>query len=257
MTAAFRRWVDRMALMLPFEESLWRSAGVDARYVGHPAFEARSLPREAARAKLGMTPFAEGVAILPGSRPHEVRRLLVPMIDAYERVRADRASVDARVIVAASLDPKTRAWIAALCTARRMPFMDADPQEGAMAFLRAFDVALCASGTVALEAALARVVPVIAYRAGIATEIAARLFMRTAHVALPNILLERRAFAELLQRDARAERIADAVSDALDRRVVLAEACDEVIATLGDSRTPSIAVARMIAPWIGGRARAA
>ena len=64
--------IDRMALMLPFEEVIWRAAGVDARYVGHPAMETRVLPRPMARARLGMTPFAEGVAILPGSRPHEV-----------------------------------------------------------------------------------------------------------------------------------------------------------------------------------------
>jgi lipid-A-disaccharide synthase len=245
-------FVDRMALMFPFEERIWRAAGVDARYVGHPAMETRLLARPAARARLGMTPFAEGVAILPGSRPHEVRSLLVPMMDAYERVRADRASVDARVLVASSLDTETRSWTRSICETRRVPWTDVDPREGANALLGAFDVALCASGTVTLEAALARAVPVIAYRAGRATALAARLFLRSPHVGLPNVLLQRRAFTELLQGDARADRIADALADALDRRGPLLGACDEVTAMLGERRTPSAAVAEMLSPWLGG-----
>jgi lipid-A-disaccharide synthase len=252
-----RRWIDRMALMLPFEEPLWRAAGVDAHYVGHPALEVTPLDRDTTRQSLGMTPFAAAVAVLPGSRPHEVRQLLVPMLDAYERVRSDRASVDARVLVAASLDASTRAWTRALCTLRRVPTFDVDPCVGAMGVLPAFDVALCASGTVTLEAALARAVPIIAYRVGLATELTARVFVRTPHVALPNVLLGRRAFVELVQRDARAERIADALCEALDRRDELLAACAQVEAALGSKRTPSISVAKMLAPWLGATPRAA
>ncbi len=256
-TAALRRCVDRMAVMLPFEAPLWRAAGVDAHYVGHPSRETEPLDRDAARRTLAMTPYAPAVAILPGSRPHEVRRLLTSMLDGYERVRADRASVDARVLVASSLDGATRDWVRVLCKARRVGTFDVDPQIGAMSVLRAFDASLCASGTASLEAALSRAVPVIAYRVGITTELAARMLVTTPHVALPNVLLRRRAFTELLQRDVQPARIAQALADALDRRAVLAVACDEVEATLGDERTPSVAVARMLAPWLGVRANAA
>jgi lipid-A-disaccharide synthase len=254
---ALRRSVDRMAVVLPFEAPIWRDAGIDAHYVGHPALETRPLDRAAARAALGMTPYAAAVAVLPGSRPHEVRRLLVPMLDAYERVRSDRASVDARVIVASSLDDATRRWLQALCASRRIATFDVDPRIGAMGVLRAFDATLCASGTASLEAALARAVPVIAYRVGLTTELAARMLLTTSHVALPNVLLGRRAFTELLQRDAHAQRIAQALADALDRRPTLVAACDAVEATLGEQRTPSVVVAQMLAPCLGTRARAA
>jgi lipid-A-disaccharide synthase len=252
-----RRTIDRMALMLPFEEALWRKAGVDAHYVGHPCVETTPLDRSAARGALGMTPFASAVAILPGSRPHEVRRLLVPMLEAYERVRADRASVDARVLVAPSIDGATRAWVQRTCAARHLGTFDVDPYVGATSILSAFDAALCASGTASLEAALARAVPIVAYRVALATELAARALVRTAHVALPNVLLGRRAFAELLQRDARAPRIADALADALDRREQLLLECDCVEAALGAPKAPSASVARMLAPWLGVRALAA
>ncbi len=254
---SLRPSVDRMAVVLPFEEALWRRAGVDAHYVGHPALETPRLGRDPARRALGMTPFAAAVAVLPGSRPHEVRRLLAPLLDAYERVRSDRASVDARVLLAASLDGSTRSWARALCMERRVETFDVDPRLGAMNVLPAFDVSLCASGTASLEAALARAVPIVAYRVGLATELTARLLVRTPHVALPNVLLGRRAFPELLQRDVRADRLTEALADALDHRASLLGACDEVEALLGRGRTPSLAVARMLSPWLGVRACAA
>ncbi|MDP9000544.1 MAG: hypothetical protein M3O46_10580 [Myxococcota bacterium] len=244
------RWIDGMALMLPFEQPIWQAAGADAQYVGHPAMETTPLDRGVARQALGMTPFAAAVAVLPGSRPHEVRRLLVPMLDAYERVRADRASVDARVLMAASLDAATRDWTRGVCKARYVSTFDVDPCLGAMEVLRAFDVALCASGTVTLEAALANAIPVVCYRVGLATELTARLFVRTPHIALPNVLLGRRAFAEILQRDVVAGRLANRLANALDQRAELVKACGEVKSALGPALTPSLSVARWLAPWL-------
>ncbi len=92
---------------------------------------------------------------------------------------------------------------------------------------------------------------------GLATELAARALLRSEHVALPNVLLGRRAFTELLQRDVRVDRLSAALADALDRRAQLVANCDEVEARLGDARKPSAAVAAMLAPWLGARARAA
>jgi lipid-A-disaccharide synthase len=244
-------------VVLPFEEPLWQRAGVDAHYVGHPSLETTRLDHETARRVLGMTPLAAAIAILPGSRPHEVRRLLPAMLEAYRRVCADRASVDARVLVASSLDAATRRWLGARCAEQRVPTFDVDAYTGALTVLPAFDVALCASGTASLEAVLARAIPVVAYRVGLATELTARALVRTPHVALPNVLLGRRAFAELLQRDVRADRLAAAAADALDRRPALLEACDEVERTLGGAAAPSVAVARMLTPWLGARSFAA
>jgi len=92
---------------------------------------------------------------------------------------------------------------------------------------------------------------------GLATELTARLLVRTPHVALANVLLGRRAFAELLQRDVRADRLASALADALDQRPELLTACNEVETLLGSERAPSLTVARMLSPWLGVRAHAA
>ncbi len=252
---SIRPAIDRLAVMLPFEEGLWRRHGVDAHYVGHPALEVRGRGREEARMMLGLTARAETVAILPGSRPHEVRRLLGPMLDAYERVRRDRASVDGRVLLASSLDESTRRHAVALAEAYRVPVHPADARLGASVVLPAFDAAICASGTASLEATLARAIPVVAYRVGLAAELAARHLMTTRYVALPNVLLGRAAFPELLQRQARPARIAVALARVLESRAKMLAACAEVEAVLGPRRTPSREVARMLLPWLTGPGR--
>jgi lipid-A-disaccharide synthase len=252
---ALRPHVDRMAVMLPFEEPLWRERGVDAHYVGHPAREIPMLTRTEARRALGLTDLASTIAILPGSRPHEVTSLLAPMLDAAERVRQDRASIDTRVLLASSLDRSTRRWARDLAARHGVSSFDVRAADGAGAVLPAFDVALTASGTAALEAVLARAVPVIAYRVGLATEAIARLLVRTPHYALPNVLLERRAFPELVQRDVTAGSLARAIARSLDARDELLLACDEVERVLGDRKTPSHAVAAMLRPWLRSAAR--
>ncbi|MGO8991740.1 MAG: lipid-A-disaccharide synthase [Polyangiaceae bacterium] len=245
-----RRTVDRMAVMLPFEEALWRERGVDAEYVGHPARETRSLTRTEAREALGLTPYARAVALLPGSRPHEVKRLLGPMLEAYERVRHDRGSIDGRVLLAPSLDEATRVWALEAASKLGVEVVEVDGRVGAAPCLRAFDASLCASGTAALEAALARAVPVIVYRVDLLTELAARRLLRTPQIALPNVLLGRAAFAELVQREVQPKKIAQALARALDARTSLVRACDAVDEALGPRHRPSSDVARMLRPWL-------
>jgi lipid-A-disaccharide synthase len=245
-----RRTIDRMAVMLPFEEALWRERGVDAHYVGHPACEAAPMGRTEAREALGLTPYAKTVAILPGSRPHEVERLFGPMLTAYEKLRNDRASIDGRVLLASSLDDRTRDRAMELARRLEVEVVDVDARVGIGPCLRAFDAALCASGTAALEAALARAVPVVVYRVDLMTELAARALLRTSQVALPNVLLGRSAFPELLQRDVEPRKIAQALARAIDARTSLVRECDAVDRVLGERRSPSRDVARMLEPWL-------
>ncbi len=262
----FRRHLDRLAVMLPFEEPLWRSIGADAHYVGHPALEERvgratrtetlapdGEERAAARELLGMTPRAWAIGILPGSRPHEVRRLLAPMLAGYEAVRRDRASVDARILLAPSLDEGTREWARATARSFRVDVADVDARAGTSYALPAFDAALCASGTASLECVLARAVPVVCYRASVATELAARAFLRTRFLALPNVLLDRAAFPELVQRGCTQERIAESLAAVLDERDARVAACAEVERSLASKNGASEEVAQMLAPWLGAR----
>jgi len=121
---------------------------------------------------------------------------------------------------------------------------------GAVDILSAFDVVLCASGTASLEAALAHAPPVVVYRVDAATHVVARFLLQSPHIALPNVLLGRRAFVELLQGDASAERMTVEVDRALANRSDLLRACDATAALLACDHLPSTNVADMLERWL-------
>ena len=140
-----------------------------------------------ARRALGMTPYAAAVAILPGSRPHEVRRLLVPMLDAYEQLRASaRASTRAFFWRRASTPRRaTGCALDAPSDASRLRRRPASRRDA-----RAPRVRRRRSARRAPRRSKPRSrgpVPIVAYRVGLTTELAARMLVRTPHVALPNV----------------------------------------------------------------------
>ena len=208
-----------------------------------------------------MTPFAAAVAILPGSRPHEVRT--PARADARRlraRARRPRERRRARPRRAQPRRARRARGCASVCATRRVRDVRRRPARWARcACCRAFDVALCASGTASLEAALARAVPVVAYRVGLATELTARA-------------LRPHAARRAAERAARAARVPGAPAarrprrparrarspDALDRRRALLAACDEVEALLGGTGRAVRRTSRACSsPWLGVSARAA
>lgn len=247
------RLVDTMAVVLPFEEAMWRGHGVDARYVGHPSLEAAGATREHARAALGIAAGASAVALLPGSRSHEVRRLLPAMLEAAGALHA-RRDVEAHLMLSDGLDAATRRRAHDAARTARVPVHvhGVPVADGAAATLRAFDAVLCASGTASLEAAVANAPPVVAYKIDFMSALVARALVRTPHIALPNVLLDRRAFPELLQRRAQGDAMAIEVERLLaghPRAAALAD-CAAVRAVLGDVHEPSRRVADMACAWL-------
>jgi lipid-A-disaccharide synthase len=208
---------DRMAVILPFEEALWREAGHSAVYVGHPALADPPMDRQAARGALGLDERARAIAVLPGSRAGEVLRLAEPLVGAAAKLLDQGHASTARVILAPGLDARARDRALTFAGRARIDVVDPDPERGAAPLLSAFDLALTASGTASLEAALAGAPPVVAYRMDPIAFAIARRLVRTPFVALPNVLLRRAAFPELLQRDANADRVARAGRDLLAR----------------------------------------
>lgn len=246
-----RRAADRLAVILPFEEPLWRQLGADARYVGHPALDETRLGRVHARAKLSIAKTATSVAVLPGSRPAEVRRHLEPMLDAIRQLQQSDRELEARVLLAPSLDRNTLAW--AQRSAEASGVRLAESPMATTSLLPAFDIALASSGTATLQCALAQVPPVVVYRAPPLLGLLARALVHLEHIALPNIVLGRRAFPELVQRDATATKIASAARHNLRQRRELRAACLEVDHALrhprhGTENAPS-RVAGMMKPW--------
>lgn len=230
------RACDRMAVVLPFEEPLWRDAGARATYVGHPAFELVGRTRTD-RAQTS-TPR---VALLPGSRDAEVRRHLPLMLEAV----AQRAR-HAELVLAESLSPEATRWARSEATKLGI-HVSAGLARTALA---GCDAALAASGTATLECVAAGVPPVIIYRTDPLTWMVAKHSVTVPWVALPNIVLGERAFIELLQRDATATALAGALDEVLGAREHYRALCSRVRTRLRGRPAPSARVADMIAPWL-------
>jgi lipid-A-disaccharide synthase len=213
-----RRMKDRVSHLLvlfPFEESLYRDAGVDVTFVGHPL--ADEIPehadRAAAREQLRLPANVPVVAILPGSRQSELEMMSGPFIETAKLLHARLPAVRFAVPL---VTRETREQFEAELyrhDARDLPMalLFGHSREA----LAACDVALAASGTVTLEAALTRRAMVIAYRVAPLSYLIARRLIRVPHVGLPNILCGEPVVPEFLQEDATPENLAQALGNLL------------------------------------------
>jgi lipid-A-disaccharide synthase len=241
------RVVDRMLCILPFEERFYEGTGVSARFVGHP-FAERALPGDVAsyRTALGLPSGRTTVALLPGSRRSEIARILPPMLEAAERIRALHPDVQFVIPVALTLSEESLRPALARHSGLdvRLVAGRADESVGAS------DAVLVKSGTSTLETALMNRPMVVVYKMAWLSYWVARLLVRMSHFALVNILAGRTVVPELLQQEASPARMAAEIerllSDPGARRAQL-DGLAEVRRSLGEP-----GAARRVAEEIAG-----
>ncbi|HEX8169474.1 MAG TPA: lipid-A-disaccharide synthase [Thermoanaerobaculia bacterium] len=216
--------VDRMIVIFPFEEAFYRKHGVPVTYVGNPLVE--QLAHVQRRATSG---GALRIALLPGSRTQEVETLLPPMLDAVAILRAER-EVDAYIIQAPTI---SREKLQRIVDEKRVnvPIIAHDREAVAAA-----DVALSASGTATLEAAVLGTPVVVMYRLNRATYLLGRKLVNLPHWSLVNIIAEREVVPELIQDQVNGARIAEEVRKivAPERYATIVAELDAVRAQLGE-----------------------
>jgi lipid-A-disaccharide synthase len=190
------RVVDRMLLLFDFEEAIYRKAGVDVRWVGHPLADQIPDP--------GMLPREAGlVGLLPGSRPKEVARLL-PIL-ARSAVRISSARPGTRFVVAPT--PSVSLGLVKDILARVGLEAEVRPG-GARDLMRSAELLLIASGTATLEAALCRAPMVVVYKVSPVTALIGRALIRMKEFALANILSGGGTVPECIQERATPEIVA-------------------------------------------------
>ncbi|MEO5699773.1 MAG: lipid-A-disaccharide synthase [Casimicrobiaceae bacterium] len=212
--------VDRLLALFPFEPPLYKDSGLAVTFVGHPLAQqsADETSRRAARERLRLGRTSGIVALLPGSRVGELDMHADLLLDTAALLHAERA--DLRFVVPLGTRATRDRFELAL---RRRPdaALPITVLYGhATDALQAADVALVASGTATLEAALARCPHVIYYRVNALT---ARLVGRrllVPWVGLPNVLAGRFVVPELLQENANAHNLAQAVLNLYDDMLV-------------------------------------
>lgn len=205
-----RAAADRVLCLFPFEEAFLAGEGIPAAYVGHPLADRIPMhtDRKACRRALGLDPDGLTVAMLPGSRANEVARLAAVLVEAAEWLAVRRERI--RFLVPL-VDAATRKLFdEALAGAPSR--LEWHLYEGrAREVMGAADAIVLASGTATLEALLIKRPMVITYRTSALTYQVMRRMLHVAHVGLPNLLAGRSLVPELLQTEARPERLGAAV----------------------------------------------
>ncbi|MCX7716876.1 MAG: lipid-A-disaccharide synthase [Candidatus Sumerlaeaceae bacterium] len=218
--AIIAKSVRLMLVILPFEERIYRQAGVPVTYVGHPLADHNEPLRPAAevRTMLGIAPEAKVIGILPGSREPEIVRHLEAMLGAA-RLIARR--IPESVFVLPRAETVSRPLIDKYCA--RFPDVPLRLAETDHRSVRAaMQFALCKSGTSTLELALLGVPMVIIYRVSWLTELMARAVLRIPWIGLVNIVANEEVAPELLQRRATPAGIAQAALEILENPAALA-----------------------------------
>ncbi|MGZ8259215.1 MAG: lipid-A-disaccharide synthase [Caldimonas sp.] len=209
------RATDLVLCIFPFEPEIYARQGIRAVYVGHPLASAIPLeaPREASRVALGWGAGDVVVAVLPGSRGSEIKYIAPRLFAACAAMHRARPGLRFVVPVVPGLRAAVEA-ARAQSAAADVPITIVDGR--AHDVLAACDVALVASGTATLEAALFKRPMVVVYAMHPLSWPLGKLLHYQPWISLPNILLRDHAVPELLQGDATPEKIAAAAFRWLD-----------------------------------------
>lgn len=209
-----QRNVRELYCIFPFEEKFFRERGVRATYIGHPLSRLvrPSMSRKDFFVKHSIPENLPLITICPGSRTSEAARHLPPLADAIARIRAQR---DCTFVLAAPEDSARRFGpgyfgdFLSATSARLIPGETWDALAHA-------DLALPASGTVTIEAALLGVPMVTYYRVSPATYLIGRPLVKVPFYSMVNLVAGEALVPELIQQDMTAERIAAAALRLLD-----------------------------------------
>jgi lipid-A-disaccharide synthase len=241
--------VSHMLVVFPFEEQIYRDAGIPVSYVGHPLADVIPLEPDTAgaRAALGLV-SGPVIALLPGSRLSEVKRHARLMLDAAVRIHQQHA--DAQFLLPAASEAAAR-LIRQAAQGLDLPLHILAGQSHAA--LAACDVTLVASGTATLEAALFKKPMVITYRVPALTAYLMRKKALLPWIGLPNILARDFVVPERVQEAATPENLAhDALAwlDDAPRRAALVETFNAMHRSLRQDASARIAEA--LEPYLEG-----
>jgi lipid-A-disaccharide synthase len=197
--------VDRMAVILPFEEHFYRERGVDVDYVGHPLLDSmpQDLDKDEITRKMDLENAYPVLGLLPGSRNEEIENHLPVMIKAVE--------------ILSSRYPRLRGLLpiaATISTERVQSFLEESSAEISLSqdsiyrTLTACDLALVASGTATVETAILGVPMILVYRTSAITFWVAKRVIKVPFVGLVNLVGGEQVIPELIQNDLTPERLA-------------------------------------------------
>lgn len=195
---SIERYVDLALLILPFEEEIYRKAGLRAAFVGHPALDS-AMPSMTRREAIGFFGLEDGrgpiIGLMPGSRTGEVKKHLSPMLEAAAMIKSRMAGCQFILPVAKTLNGAIdNGLINRFGLDVKLAF---DKTYDAMAIC---DFIIASSGTATIEAAILGIPMAVVYKVNPLTYVAAKLFVRLRHIGLVNIVAGKEVAPEFIQR---------------------------------------------------------
>ena len=267
-------YVDLLFVLFPFEEALYRGLPLETRFLGHPLVGQEPSPAEVARlkAQLTETPGADALenassknapflALLPGSRPKEIARLLPTMLTAIALLA--QRGVSARYLLPTSDEARTAAVRRIIADFevqnRQLPLPPIHVvQDAFLASIERCSFAVAASGTATLQLALAKVPFVVVYAVSPLTYRLVRVLSPLERVCIVNIIAGEEVVPELLQEHFTPQKLAETVHALLNdpaRLGRMREQCAAVVARLGRPGAYRRAAQIIARRWIEPRRR--
>lgn len=226
-----KRLVERMVVIFPFEEPIYREAGVPVSFVGHPLVDIvrATTGREEFSTQQGLDPERPTVALLPGSRRSEITRNFPMILEACSRLANGKGAIEGIQFIHAAAPGLG----AAFWDAFSRPDLRVKRIEGATYdVLNAADCAIVASGTATVEAALVGAPMVVVYRVAPATAMVLRHMLKTPVIGMVNLIAGRRVATELVQSGFTPQ----AVEREIRKLLESPEACEKARAALAEVR---------------------
>jgi lipid-A-disaccharide synthase len=226
--------VDHVLVVLPFEKVIYDKAAVRCTFVGHPLLDAVASQYEVKRLRAGFGLSTEGrvIALLPGSRTREVKSLMPILLDAAEKL-ARRMAGTQFILAQASTIPDN--LLQSVLRQSTVPVTVVKGQSSEV--MAAADLALVASGTATLQAAVIGTPMILLYRTSSLTYWLARYLIRVRWIGLVNLVAGRSVVPELIQSDATGQRVYDEAVAILENRSAyddMKQSLAKVRASLGE-----------------------
>jgi len=202
-----KEYVDSLAVILPFEVEFFKKYGIEAHFVGHPQREIieKAPSPEEARISLGITSEEKVIGLFPGSRKGEIKKHLKVMVETVKLLKREHSNLKPLLALAPGLSDDF------FEIKEEIKVIKNDP----LRVMAASDLLIAASGTVTLQGALMGKRMVVIYKVNPLSYFFAKAFVKVPFIALPNLLLGKMVFPELIQREANPSKLAEVAKNLL------------------------------------------
>lgn len=227
--------INECVVFFPFEVDIWQKGGTTCNWFGHPLIGTAvpSASKEEIREKYEIQNEQKVIGILPGSRTQEIDYILPEVLGAADLIADKYKKVQFLLPLASTIDEShVQSYL------KLHPEIDVKiVRDKAYDVMSVADVCIVTSGTATLETAIIGTPMVVVYRTNIITSILTKYFIESKHIALPNVIADKRIVPELIRDEFRADFIAREVSAILDdpdKQKRIRQGLNEVKNTLGE-----------------------